>query len=136
MVATHSTSVLGSATAAETLCICWLQRYVQAQAQALSGGAQSVCARRIIWQASRYPLQQGRYEQAGVSDPPALAAPMQVLAAAREQELQERVVFARGVLEHFDRKVNDPETPQSPLMHFLDGLLKVSRLHSTSRCTS
>ena len=50
---------------------------------------------------------------------------MQVLAAAREQELQERAVYARAVLEHFDRKVNDPENPQSPLMHFLDGLLKV-----------
>ncbi len=50
---------------------------------------------------------------------------MQVLAAAREQELQERAVYARAVLEHFDRKVNDPEHPQSPLMHFLDGLLKV-----------
>ena len=50
---------------------------------------------------------------------------MQVLAAAREPELQERVGYARAVLEHFDRKVNDPESPQSPLMHFLDGLLQV-----------
>ena len=50
---------------------------------------------------------------------------MQVLAAAREQELQERATYGRAILEHFDRKVNDPENPQSPLMHFLDGLLKV-----------
>ena len=54
---------------------------------------------------------------------------MQILAAAQEQELQERVSYAREVLEAFDRKVNDPEVPQSPLMHFLDGLLKVLHPH-------
>jgi len=50
---------------------------------------------------------------------------MQVLATAREDELRERAQYARTVLECFDRKVNDPEKLQLPLMHFLDDLLKV-----------
>ena len=58
---------------------------------------------------------------------------MQVLATAREDELRERGRYARTVLECFDRKVNDPEKPQSPLMHFLDDLLKVQL---TDRLTS
>lgn len=70
-------------------------------------------------------LQSKAYESSQVHQSLGHRHTMQVLAAAREQELQERAVYARAILEHFDRKVNDPENPQSPLMHFLDGLLRV-----------
>lgn len=50
---------------------------------------------------------------------------MQVLAAAQEEILDWRRGYAEMVLEDFHRRMREPAKPDTPLMHFLEGLFTV-----------